>query len=350
MNDATDAMPLPRDAASPAPKARDLNISQLIAETLRDTMRSGPDVLILGEDVAVGGGTFGATRGLLREFGEQRVRDTPISEMAFTGLGVGLAMSGLRPVVEIMFADFIGVCLEQIVNAAAKNHYMSGGQFKVPMTIRTAGGCIGVAAQHSQCLWGTLAHFPGVRVVAPSSPADYRQMLIDAIDCDDPVVFIEHKDAYLRKISTFPFGADLSAAVPAGLTTAAIVRTGSDLTIATLSTMVERAWEAADLLAGHGVSVELVDLRTVSPLDHRTVTESVARTGRLLVVDEDYRSFGMSGELVARVYEELGPSGLSAVKRLAVPDVPIPAALSLEDQVIPRTNHIVDAVKALVGP
>ncbi|MBI2238203.1 MAG: alpha-ketoacid dehydrogenase subunit beta [Actinobacteria bacterium] len=330
--------------------ARDLNISQLIADTIEMEMERDPRIVFLGEDIGYSGGTFGASRGLFRRFGEWRVRDTPISEMAFTGMAVGLAMSGWRPLVEIMFVDFIGVCLEQVYNAIAKNRYMSGGRVAMPITIRAPGGCIGVAAQHSQCLWGTLAHLPGLKVVAPSNPYDYRGLLAAAIESDDPVIYIEHKETYLRKSSEFAFGTE----IPEGHYTveigrAAVVREGSELTIATLSTMVERSLAVAERLAADGIEAEVVDLRSVVPLDHQTVAKSVAKTSRLLVVDEDYLSFGLSGELIARVVEELGPASVRAVRRVAEPDVPIPAALSLEREVIPNEDQIVDAARALAS-
>lgn len=324
------------------------NVSELIAATLDQELARDPRTLLIGEDVGYSGGTFGASRRLFREYGEWRVRDTPISEMGFTGMAVGLAMSGWRPIVEVMFIDFIGVCLEQVYNAIAKNRYMSGGMVGMPITIRAAAGCIGVAAQHSQTLWGTLAHLPGLKVVAPSNPYDYKGLLAASIEDNDPVVFIEHKDAYLRRIRDFPLGSEVPEGrytVPLGQ--AAVVRPGTDLTIATLSTMVERSLAAADLLAAEGLDVEIIDLRSVVPLDHETVVGSVARTGRLLVVDEDYRSFGLSGELVARTIEALGPGGLRGVRRLAEPDVPIPAAKALEDVVIPSVAAIADACRSL---
>ena len=330
---------------------RDLNMSQLIADTIGTEMRRDPRIVFLGEDIGYSGGTFGASRGLFNEFGEWRVRDTPISEMGFTGMAVGLAMSGWRPLVEIMFVDFIGVCLEQIYNAIAKNRYMSGGQATMPVTIRAPGGCTGVAAQHSQCLWGTLAHLPGMKVVAPSNPYDYRGLLAAAIESDDPVVYIEHKEVLLRKSSSFTFGTDLPEeryTVPIGQ--AQVVRAGRDVTVATLSTMVERSLTAAEQLATEGVDVEVVDLRSVVPLDHPTVCDSVARTGRLVVVDEDYKSFGLSGELIARVVEQLGPSTVQSVRRIAEPDVPIPAALSLEREVIPSEDSIAEGIRQLLEP
>lgn len=324
------------------------NVSELIAATLQEEMARDSQTILLGEDVGYSGGTFGASRKLFREFGEWRVRDTPISEMGFTGMAVGLAMSGWRPIVELMFIDFIGVCLEQVYNAMAKNRYMSGGMVTMPITVRTAAGSIGVAAQHSQALWGLLAHLPGMKVVAPSNPYDYKGLLAASIQDDDPVIFIEHKDAYLRRLSDFPLGTEIPEGrylVPIGQAT--VVRPGRDVTIATLSTMVERSLAAAEELASDGIEVEIIDLRSVVPLDHETVVESVARTERLLVVDEDYRSFGLSGELVARVFEALGPA-CRGVRRLAEPDVPIPAAKALEDAVIPSAASIADACRQLV--
>jgi pyruvate dehydrogenase E1 component beta subunit len=324
------------------------NVSELIAATLHAELGRDSRTVLLGEDVGYSGGTFGASRRLFRDYGEWRVRDTPISEMAFTGMAVGLAMSGWRPIVEVMFIDFIGVCLEQIYNAIAKNRYMSGGAVAMPVTIRAAGGSIGVAAQHSQALWGMLAHLPGLKVVAPSNPYDYKGLLAASIESDDPVVFIEHKDAYLRRISDFPLGAEVPDerfTVPLG--EAAVVREGNDITIATLSTMVERSLSAAESLAQEGIEAEVIDLRCVLPLDDARVIESVSKTGRLLVVDEDYRSFGLSGELVARTVEALGPA-CRAVRRLAEPDVPIPAAKVLEDLVIPSELAIASACRELL--
>ena len=326
------------------------NVSQVIAETLRFEMRRDPSTLLIGEDVGYSGGTFGASRGAFREFGPIRVRDTPISEMGFTGMAVGLAMSDYRPIVEIMFVDFVGVCLEQIYNSAAKIPYMSGGQFRMPLTIRAAGGSIGVAAQHSQCLWGMLAHLPGLKVVTPSCPYDYRGLLSSAVRCDDTVIVIEHKSAYLRNCGDFTFGAEVPEAgytVPIG--EARIVRPGRDVTVVALSSMVERALEAAVILENAGISAEIIDLRSVVPLDHHTVASSVSRTRSLVVVDEDYRSFGLSGELVTRVVEVLGPSGLDGISRVAVPDVPLPAAFCLETGLIPSTRRIVEAVYDVLG-
>lgn len=327
---------------------RSINVSQSVAEGIRLEMERDERVLVLGEDVGVGGGVFGSTRGLYRAFGADRVRDTPISEMAFTGMGVGLAMEGYRPIVEIMFVDFIGVCLEQVYNAAAKIPYMTGGRVRMPLVFKTAGGCIGSAAQHSQCLWGTFAHLPGLRVVAPSSPYDSKGLMAAAIESDDPVVFVEHKGLLLRKAQEFAHGSEVPKeryTVPIGQ--AAVVRPGRDLTLVTLSQSVSDSLESADTLAAEGIDVEVIDLRSVVPLDMDTVCDSVARTGRLLVVDEDYLGFGLSGELITRVVERMGVSGVRQVARHGVRDVPVPAALSLEQAVVPRPASIASAIRHL---
>lgn len=327
--------------------ARNLNISQCVAEALKLEMDRDDRVMVIGEDVGRQGGVFGATRGLQKAFGELRVVDTPISETAITGMGVGLAVEGYRPVLEIMFVDFIGVCLDQVYNAIAKNHYMSGGRVKMPIVIKTAGGCIGSGAQHSQCLWGLFAHLPGMKVVAPSNPFDAKGLMAAAIESDDPVIYIEHKGLLLTRAEDFTFGADVPAeryTVPIGQ--AAVIRPGADLTVATLSGTVLPAVAAANELAAEGIDVEVIDLRSVVPLDVATVAESVSKTGKLLVVDEDYLSFGLSAELVTRVMEA-GVS-VSGFARHAVPDVPIPGALSLEQAVVPSKESIAGAIRELV--
>ena len=320
---------------------RNINVSQAVAEAIGLEMDRDDRILVIGEDVGLMGGVFGATRGLQRKHGKKRVLDTPISEMGFTGMAVGLAMSGWRPLVEIMFVDFIGVCLEQVYNAIAKNHYMSGGGVGMPIVIKTAGGCIGSAAQHSQCLWGTFAHFPGLQVVAPSNPLDAKGLMAAALRSDDPVVYIEHKALMLRRADDFSFGQEVPE-YPFSLEIgkASVIRPGSDLTIATLSATVLSALDAAESLAEEGIDVEVIDLRSVVPLDVERVVESVAKTKRLLVVDEDYLSFGLSAELAIRVVESLGPGAVSRVVRHAVPDVPIPAALTLEEAVLPNSSSI----------
>lgn len=326
---------------------RNLNLSQCVAEALNLEMERDPSVVMIGEDVGMQGGVFGSSRGLQKNFGATRVLDTPISETAITGMGVGLAMEGYRPVLEIMFVDFIGVCLDQIFNAIAKNHYMSGGKVKMPIVIKTAGGCIGSGAQHSQCLWGTFAHLPGLKVVTPSNPYDAKGLMASAVESDDPVVFIEHKKLLLTRAEDFSFGSDVPAeryTIPLGK--ASVVRAGTDLTLATLSGTVLPSVAAANQLAEEGISVEVVDLRSVVPLDVDTVASSVSKTGRLLVVDEDYLSFGLSAELVTRTLEAGVP--LHAFARHAVPDVPIPGAATLELAVVPSEQSIFEAAKKLM--
>lgn len=328
--------------------ARNLNLSQCISESLHLEMERDPSVVVVGEDVGMQGGVFGATRGLQKKFGAARVIDTPISETAITGMGVGLALEGFRPVLEIMFVDFIGVCLDQVYNAIAKNHYMSGGKVRMPIVIKTAGGCIGSGAQHSQCLWGLFAHLPGLKVVAPSNPYDAKGLLASAIESDDPVVFIEHKGLLLKRAEDFTFGSEVPEGryvVPLGK--ANIVRSGSDITLVTLSGTVAPAVAAADSVQSLGINVEVIDLRSVVPLDIATVVESVKKTGRLLIVDEDYLSFGLSAEIIARVLE----SGVTPtlVRRHAVPDVPIPGAIILEHAVVPSESSISKEIRAMMG-
>jgi pyruvate dehydrogenase E1 component beta subunit len=334
----------------PQSDRRAMPLPAIIAEAIRQEMERDPTILCIGEDIGRAGGVFGATAGLLDRFGRDRVVDAPIAEMAFTGMAVGLAQAGMRPLVEIMFVDFIGVCLEQVYNAAAKIPYMSGGRQRMPIVFKTAGGCIGSAAQHSQCLWGTFAHLPGLKVVAPCNPHDHKGLMAAALRSDDPVVFIEHKALLLRKGKDFlhhPEVPDEAFTVPIGK--AAVVRGGSDVTLATVSLSVEHALEAAETVAADGISVEVIDLRSIVPLDADAVTASVARTGRLLVVDEDYLSFGLTAELSMRVIERLGLSGLRQVERLAVPDVPIPAALSLERAVLPGPDRIAARLRRMAA-
>lgn len=325
---------------------QNINVSQAVAEGLRLEMEADEHVLVIGEDVGRQGGVFGSTRGLQKAFGAERVLDTPISEMAFTGMAVGLAMEGYRPVVEIMFADFIGVCLEQVFNAIAKNPYMSGGATPMPIVIKTAGGAIGSAAQHSQTLWGLYAHLPGLRVVAPSSPHDSKGMMAAAVQSPDPVVFIEHKGLLLKKASSFSHGTDVPReryTVP--LDRANVVREGRDVTIATLSASVGDALDAAEALALDGIDVEVLDLRSVVPLDWDGITASLRKTRRLLVVDEDYLGFGLSGELITGAIERLGMDGLDSVSRHGLANVPVPASKTLEQAVLPSADSIARAVR-----
>ena len=335
-----------------APSGRRLNTSKAMAEAIAQEMRANPEVFYMGEDVGSYGGIFGSTGGLLEEFGPERIIDTPISETAFIGLGIGAATEGMRPIVELMFVDFMGVCLDQIYNHMAKIHFESGGNVKVPMVLTTAvGGGYSDGAQHSQCLWGTFAHLPGLKIVVPSNPADAKGLMTAAIRDDNPVVYMFHKGVMglpwmaknARSIGVVPEGEHV---VPIGK--AAIVKQGSDVTVVTLSLSVHHALDVAEQLEGEGISVEVLDLRSLVPLDREAILESVGRTGRLVVVDEDYQSFGLSGEVIATVAEQ-GLALKAAPFRVAMPDAPIPYAQVLEYAVLPRHERIEAAIREVMG-
>jgi acetoin:2,6-dichlorophenolindophenol oxidoreductase subunit beta len=332
---------------------RQLSTAKAVSEAIGQEMERDPAVFVMGEDVAAYGGIFGATGGLLDQFGPERVIDTPISETAFIGAGIGAATEGMRPIVELMFVDFFGVCMDQIYNHMAKIHYESGGAVKVPMVLMTAaGGGYSDGAQHSQCLWGTFAHLPGLKVVTPSNPYDAKGLMIAAIRDDNPVLYLFHKGVmglvWMKKNprSIGPVPED-PYEVPIGK--AAVAREGRDVSIVTISLSVQHALDAAERLAADGIEAEVIDLRSLKPLDRETVLESVAKTGRLLVVDEDYLSFGMTGEIAATV-AETDPGMLKApVVRLAVPDTPIPYARPLEYFVLPTADKIQAQARRLVG-
>ena len=336
----------------PEPGTRRLSTAKAMVEAIAQQMRGNDEVFVLGEDVGAYGGIFSSTTGLLEEFGPDRVRDTPISETAFIGLATGAAVEGMRPIVELMFVDFFGVCMDQIYNHMAKIHFESGGNVTVPMVITTAtGGGYSDGAQHSQCLWGTFAHLPGMKVVVPATPYDAKGLMTAAIRCDDPVVYMFHKGVMglpwmaknPRSIGPVP---EQEYEVPIGK--AKVVREGTDLTIVTLSLSVHHSLDVAEKLADEGIDAEVVDLRTVVPLDRETIAASVAKTGRLLVVDEDYQSFGVSGEIVASVVER-APGSLRAAERVCIPDVPIPYARDLEYAVLPTRDRIEAACRRLAG-
>jgi pyruvate/2-oxoglutarate/acetoin dehydrogenase E1 component len=327
---------------------RRLSTSKAMVEGIAQEMERDPDVFVLGEDVGAYGGIFSSTTGLLDRFGPERVLDTPISETAFIGMAIGAAVEGMRPIVELMFADFFGVCMDQIYNHMAKIHFESGGNVKVPMVLTTAvGGGYSDGAQHSQCLWGTFAHLPGMKVVVPSTPADAKGLMISAIRDDNPVVYMFHKGIMglpwmaknPRSVEPVP---EEAYEVPIGK--AKVVRPGSDVTVVTLSLSVHHALDVADEIAGEGVDCEVIDLRSIVPLDTETILESVGRTGRLVVVDEDYLSFGVSGEDVARVAEADPGMQRAPAARVAVPDLPIPYSRSLEYAVLPTRDRIKQAV------
>jgi acetoin:2,6-dichlorophenolindophenol oxidoreductase subunit beta len=334
-----------------APQAtRRLSTSKAMVEAIAQEMERDPSVFYMGEDVGAYGGIFGSTTGLLDQFGPDRIIDTPISETAFVGLGIGAAVEGMRPIVEVMFTDFMGVCLDQIYNHMAKIHFESGGNVKVPMVLTmAAGGGYSDGAQHSQCLWGTLAHLPGMKVVVPSNPADAKGLMTSAIRDENPVVYIFHKGimglAWMaknaRSVDEVPDGEHV---VPIGK--ARVARTGSDITVVTLSLSVHHALDVAEKLAPEGIDVEVLDLRSLVPLDREAILESVGKTGRLVVVDEDYQSFGVSGEVVATVTDHDPGMLRMPVKRVAVPDVPIPYAHDLEYAVLPRQDRIQAAIRS----
>ncbi|MCE9559381.1 MAG: alpha-ketoacid dehydrogenase subunit beta, partial [Armatimonadetes bacterium] len=296
-----------------------------------------------GEDVAHHGGMFQVTKGLLEEFGDQRVIDTPISESGFLGMALGAALTGMRPIVEIMFFDFSLVAMDQFFNQLAKTTYMSGG-LPVPLTIRTQGGGYkGAAAQHSQMLEALFLHVPGIKVVAPSNPADAKGMLVAAIRDNNPVLFIEHKQLYGLE-GDVPEGEHF---IPIGM--AQVVRSGKDCSLFSYSFTLQQSLEAASLLAEEGIEVEVVDLRTLNPLDFETVATSVRKTHRALVAHESHARCGVGADLAAQIQEHLFDELDAPILRVTAADVPIPFAKNLEDVVLPSVQKIVDQVRRLMA-
>src|ERR1035437_5916001 len=334
-------------------KRRLLTTSKAIAEGIAQEMERDPAVFVMGEDIGAYGGIFGATEGLLAKFGPERIMDTPISETGFIGAATGAALSGMRPIAELMFVDFFGVCMDQIYNHMAKIHYESGGNVRVPVVVTTAiGGGYGDGAQHSQTLYGTFAHLPGMKIVVPSTPYDAKGLMIAAIRDDNPVIYMFHKGVMgLGWMTPNPRATgevpEEPYTVPIGK--ADIKRPGRDLTVVTVSLMVHRALDAAEELAAEGIEAEVLDLRSIVPLDREAIVESVRRTRRLLVVDEDYRSFGMTGEVIATVVEGAFDYLDAPPARLAPPDVPIPYTRPLEQYVLPSRERIVAAARELVA-
>ena len=323
-------------------------------DALRLAMRADPDVFVIGEDIAGGadapgeddawGGVFQVTKGLLNEFGRARVIDTPISETAFLGLGIGAANTGLRPIVEIMFVDFFGVCFDQVLNNAAKFRYMYGAHAKTPITIRTTYGVGGLAAaQHSQTLYSIFAHIPGIKVVVPSNPYDAKGLLLESIRDDDPVIFFEHKAMYddtgevLNESYTIPFGK------------AEVKRQGTDATIVALGHMVGFAEQAADQLAQDGINCTVVDPRTISPLDETTILECVSSTGRLVVADERHPRCGMASDIAGLVAEKAFGDLKAPVRMVTAPHTPVPFAANLEAEYLPTATDIETAVRSILN-
>ncbi|HSR28969.1 MAG TPA: alpha-ketoacid dehydrogenase subunit beta [Anaerolineae bacterium] len=322
---------------------REISYLEAVREALIQEMRRDPTVFILGEDVGVYGGAFGVTWGMLEEFGPERIRDTPISEAAIAGAATGAALMGMRPIMEIMFMDFLTISMNQLVNQAAKMRFMFGGKASIPLVCRApAGSGTGAAAQHSQCLEAWFVHTPGIKVVAPSTPADVKGLLVASIRDNNPVIFVEHKLLYRMK---GPVSEDLYT-VP--LAEADIKREGRDLTIIAYSIMVPRALEAAEQLADEGIEVEVLDPRTLNPLDTEAIVRSVSKTGRVLIVHEAPVTGGVGAELAAVIADSEAFDYLDApIRRLAGRNVPIPYNRTLEAAAVPQVQDIVSAARAL---
>lgn len=324
---------------------RELTFGEAIKEALAEELRRDPTVFMLGEDIAEAGTTFKVLNGLVEEFGKERILDTPISEPGFTGLAVGAAMTGLRPVVDIMFGDFSGLIMDQVANQAAKIHYMSGGKLKVPMVLRTTMGAgRRSAAQHSQSLHAWYSHIPGLKVVVPSTPYDAKGLMKSAIRDENPVVILEDKMMY--KTVKGPVPAE-EYTIPLGI--ADIKRAGTDITLVATSSMVYVALEAARLLEEIGISAEVVDPRTLVPLDQKTLIESVKKTSRAIVIDEGYEQYGVTAELASVIADGAFYYLDAPVKRMGAMNVPIPFSPALEDLTIPNAKRVLEMAKSLCG-
>jgi pyruvate dehydrogenase E1 component beta subunit len=335
---------------------RQISYREAINEALRQEMRRDPTVILMGEDVTgasqssdpehldAWGGVLGVTKGLVHEFGRERVRDTPITESAFVGAGVGAAATGLRPVVELMFIGFMGVCLDQLSNQAAKMRYMFGGKAQIPLVIRTMTGAgFRAAAQHSDSPYSIFAHIPGLKVVAPATPADAKGLLAAAIRDDDPVIFCENKVLYDVK-GEVP---EDEYVVPLGV--ADVKREGSDVTIVAIARMVYVALEAAEQLAREGISAEVVDLRTLSPLDEEMVLNSIRKTGRLVVVDEDNPRCSVASDIAALAATQVLDYLNAPVRMVTAPHTPVPFSPALEDFYVPTPGRVIEAARATFG-
>lgn len=323
---------------------REITLAQAIREALAEEMRRDPRVFVIGEDVAEAGTPFKVLSGLVEEFGKERVIDSPISEPGITGLGVGAAMTGMRPVVDIMFGDFIGLAMDQIANQAAKVHYMSGGKLRVPLVIRTTlGATRRSAAQHSQSLHAWVSHVPGLKVALPSTPYDAKGLLKTAIRDENPVVFFEDKMMYQLK-GPVPEG---DYTIPFGV--ADIKRAGTDITLVATSSMVQVALAAAEQLESLGISAEVVDPRTTYPLDKDTLIESAKKTSRAIVIDEGYERYGVTAEIASIIADGAFYYLDAPVKRMGAMDVPVPFSPALEDLTVPTPATVTDLAKTLCG-
>lgn len=327
-------------------------IAFAVAEAIDQEMAKNANLIVLGEDVTYWGAVFGFTYGLHKKYGRERVIDTPITEQTFMGMAVGAAGAGLHPVVSLMFVDFLGVCFDQMYNHMAKNHYMSGGQLAMPVTVLTAiGAGYGDAGQHSQVLYSLFAHVPGFKVVVPSTAYDAKGLTLAALRDPNPVVIFGHK--LLTGLPFLPFEGD-EEEVPQEpysieFGKAAVRRQGGDLTIISAGLMVHRSLRAAQHLERDGISAEVIDVRTLVPLDVQTLAASARKTGRVLVVDEDYQSYGMSGELAFRIQAQSFGALKAPIRRLATPDVPIPFSQPLENAIMPGVERICEEARLLVG-
>ncbi len=323
---------------------REITYREAVREAMVEAMREDAEVFLMGEDVGVYGGAFGVSRGMVEEFGEGRVVDTPLAEAGFVGLGIGAALMGMRPIVEIQFSDFITHAMDQLVNQAAKLRYMFGGKARVPLVVRTPGGAgTGAAAQHSQSLEAWFIHVPGLKVVMPSTPYDAKGMLLAALDDPNPVIFYEHKLLYNRK-GDVP---EKAYRVPLG--EARVSREGEDITLVGAGLVHRFALEAAEALSDEGVEAEVLDLRTLSPMDHEAVLRSVEKTGKLVVVEEDVKTAGWGAEVVSRVVESESFYALDrAPARVAGADTPIPYNKNLEAFIRPTPEKVVEAAHKLL--
>jgi acetoin:2,6-dichlorophenolindophenol oxidoreductase subunit beta len=322
---------------------REITLSKAVNEAISEEMRRDPTVLVLGEDVAEAGTPFKVLSGLVEEFGRERVMDTPISEPGFVGIAVGAALTGLRPIVDLMFGDFIFLVMDQLCNQAAKTHYMSGGKLNVPLVVRTnLGATRRSAAQHSQSLHALIAHIPGVKVALPSSAYEAKGLLKTAIRDNNPVVIFEDKLMYQEKAQVpeeeylIPFG------------TAGVLREGSDVTLIATSSMVQVASKAADILAAERISAEVIDPRTLVPLDEKTLLKSAQKTSRVIVIDEGHQSFGVTAELASRINEKAFYHLDAPVQRMGAMDVPVPFSPKLEDLTVPTPDRVAARAQALV--
>ena len=322
---------------------REITLSKAVNEAISEEMRRDPTVFVMGEDVAEAGTPFKVLSGLVEEFGRERVMDTPISEPGFMGIAVGAALTGLRPIVDLMFGDFLFLVMDQLCNQAAKTHYMSGGKLNVPLVLRTnLGATRRSAAQHSQSLHALVAHIPGIKVALPSSAYEAKGLMKTAIRDNNPVVIFEDKLMYQEKAQVpeeeylIPFG------------TAGVLREGSDVTLIATSSMVQVASKAADILAAERISAEVIDPRTLVPLDEKTLLKSAQKTSRVIIIDEGHQSFGVTAEIASRINEKAFYHLDAPVQRMGAMDVPVPFSPMLEDLTVPTPDRVAARARALV--